>query len=478
MIRLLLGAACLAGMLHAADTRKIQTLIFSGRNNHEWRLTTPYLKQLLEAGGRFEVRVDEAPAGCTQATLAPFDLLVLDYQGPRWGTGCEQAVEAFVRGGKGLAAVHAAIYAFGGNEILGDRHARTGRREPPWPSYAGMLGGLWVEAPPKSGHGTRHIFQVRTADTDHPVTKGLPASFSQDDELYHRIRMRPEAHVLATAFDSPEMAGTGQDEPILWVVHYGQGRVFQTTLGHDTKAMSSSGFQHTLVGGAEWAATGRVERRPAPESPLSLLVVTGGHDYDTSFYTLFQNQPDWRWNHRLHRASAEAFGRDLGKFDALVLYDMAQDITDQQKKNLLDFAEKGRGIVVLHHALASFQSWPEYSKLIGGKYFLKPEGDHPASLFQHDVWINVKVADPQHPVTRGIAPFQIYDEVYKNFWVSPGAKVLLTTDHPGSEKAVAWVSPHPRARIVYIQLGHGEPAHTNPRFQRLVSQAIRWAAGR
>jgi type 1 glutamine amidotransferase len=476
MVRLFFSAACLAAIVGAAEPPKIQTLIFSGRNNHDWQRTTPYLRDALADSGRFEVRVSEAPVGCSGRTLAGFDLLVLDYNGARWGESCEQAVEAFVRAGKGVVAVHAASYAFGGLQILGDRHVRTGVLEPAWPEYARLIGGSWVEGPARTGHGKRHVFEVRTADPNHPVMLGLPPSFSQNDELYHRIRMRPEAHVLATAYDSPEIGGAGKDEPILWTVEYGRGRVFQTTLGHDVEAMSSRGFRDTLVRGAEWAATGRVGPAAPRRPPISLLVVTGGHDYDSSFYGLFQNQPDWRWDHRLQRASAEAFSRDLGKYDVLALYDMAQNITEEQKRNFLAFVERGGGIVVLHHALASFQNWEDYGKIIGGKYFLKPKDEHPASLFQHDVWINVKVADTQHPVTRGLSSFQIYDEVYNRFWVEPEAKVLLTTDHPKSEKAIAWVRPHPKARIIYIQLGHGEQAHRHPAFRRLVEQAIRWAA--
>lgn len=476
MVRLFFLGMCLAGIAGAAESPKIQTLIFSGRNNHDWRTTTPYLGSLLSGSGRFEVRVNEAPAGCSGALLAGFDLLVLDYNGPRWGESCEQAVEAFVRGGKGLVAVHAASYAFGGLQILGDRHVRTGIIEPAWPEYARLIGGAWVEGPARTGHGKRHVFQVRTVEANHPAMQGLPPSFSQNDELYHRLRMRPEAQVLATAYDSPEIGGSGKDEPILWTVEYGRGRVFQTTLGHDVEAMSSAGFRATLARGAEWAATGRIAPAMPRQPQISLLVVTGGHDYDSSFYGLFQNQPDWRWEHRLQRASAEAFGRDLSKYDALVLYDMAQNITEEQKRNFTAFVERGGGIVVLHHALASFQGWEDFSKIIGGKYFLKAEGDHPASGFQHDVWIDVKVADPQHPVTRGLGSFRIYDEVYSRFWVSPEAKILLTTDHPKSEKVIAWVSPHPKARIIYVQLGHGEQAHRHPSFRSLVEQAIRWAA--
>ena len=47
-------------------------------------------------------------------------------------------------------------------------------------------------------------------------------------------------------------------EPLIWTLKYGTGRVFQTALGHDVKAMQSPGFTVTLGRGAEWAGTGRV----------------------------------------------------------------------------------------------------------------------------------------------------------------------------------------------------------------------------
>ena len=74
---------------------KIRVLIFSGRNNHDWRTTTPFLHKFLVDSGRFDVRVEEEPVGVTAATLAAYDVLVLDYQGPRWGKVTEKAVVEF-----------------------------------------------------------------------------------------------------------------------------------------------------------------------------------------------------------------------------------------------------------------------------------------------------------------------------------------------------------------------------------------------
>src|SRR5512146_3600756 len=62
---------------------KLRALVLSGRNNHDWRTTTPLLRQLLVDSGRFDVRVVEEPDGITARTLAPYDVVVSDYCGPR-----------------------------------------------------------------------------------------------------------------------------------------------------------------------------------------------------------------------------------------------------------------------------------------------------------------------------------------------------------------------------------------------------------
>src|ERR1051326_5277365 len=107
-----------AAALPAAGAGPVRALIFSGRNNHDWRSTTPFLRKTLLDPGRFDVRVEEEPAGTGAATLAAYDVLVLDYNGARWGAASEKAVEEFVGSGKGLVVVHGASYAFGGLDVL------------------------------------------------------------------------------------------------------------------------------------------------------------------------------------------------------------------------------------------------------------------------------------------------------------------------------------------------------------------------
>jgi len=222
-----------------ANADKVRVLILTGANNHDWRATTPCLKEILERTGRFTVEVTEAPAECGLATFAQYDVLLDNYNGPRWGEKTEQALLEYMRNGGGLVIIHAANNAF-----------------EDWPEFAVLIGGRWRSG--VSGHGRQHRFVVNIKDYSHPITRGMVDFLHPDDEFYHRIEMQPDVHLLASAFSSTEERGTGQVEPVAWTVQYGRGRVFHTVLGHDVEAMEGTGFAVLVQRGTEWAATGAV----------------------------------------------------------------------------------------------------------------------------------------------------------------------------------------------------------------------------
>lgn len=254
----------------ASAAEPLQVLLIDGQNNHNWKATTPLIQKTLESTGRFAVEVATSPArGGDMSTFAPkfseYDVVVSNYNGEMWSEATRAAFEKYVAGGGGFVSVHAADNSF-----------------PNWPAYNRMIGlGGWGGRNEKSGpyvrfrdgritrdtdpgrggsHGRRHPFLVISRDTQHPITAGLPTSWMQaPDELYAQLRGPAEnMHVLATAYSDPATGGTGEHEPILMTIHFGNGRVFHTTLGHDATAMSGLGFQITLQRGTEWAATGKV----------------------------------------------------------------------------------------------------------------------------------------------------------------------------------------------------------------------------
>ena len=239
---------------------KIRVLILSGSSDyaHPWLTTTIYLQQALMNTGRFDVKVEEEVRGITAATLANYDVLLNYYQGPRWGDASEHAVEDFLKSGKGMFAMHAALFGPLYGQIVEPGGFRMGGGEP-WAEYELMLGENYPVT--THTHARRRVFTVQWVDKDSAIAKGQPAAFLADDELYRGIALKGNAHVIAAAYDDPSFPpgnGTGKMEPMVWTVPYGQGRVVVTTLGHDLLSMSQPGFTDLLVRGVEWAATGKV----------------------------------------------------------------------------------------------------------------------------------------------------------------------------------------------------------------------------
>ncbi|HZO89057.1 MAG TPA: ThuA domain-containing protein [Chthonomonadaceae bacterium] len=237
LVPLLVLALALSALGARQAPPKIQVLILTGQHGHNWRETTPRLREILENTGRFEVRVTEEPTGAGPETFAKYDVLLLHYRGPRWGERTEKALLDFVSGGKGLIVYHHADSAF-----------------PDWPEYDKLIGAAWRQG---AGHGPRHEFTVQITDKEHPITRGMSDFAHASDELYHGLTVQPTIHVLATAFSDPATGGNGTNAPMAYVQDYGKGRVFGLVLGHDTQAMDA-GFASLLTRGAEWAATGKV----------------------------------------------------------------------------------------------------------------------------------------------------------------------------------------------------------------------------
>ena len=216
---------------------------------------------------------------------------------------------------------------------------------------------------------------------------------------------------------------------------------------------------------------------PRPEDNVRALLITGGHEHETSFYSLFDGYKDLG---RVPVSSSDiAFQSDLrGKYDVLIMYDFSRDLNETGRKNLRDFVEGGKGIVVLHHALLNYQKWSWwYEDVVGGSYRLQKESDNHASSYKGDQQIFV-VPEGKHPITAALEPFQALDETYKNMWLSPRARPLLITDNPNSDRLLAWIGPCATSRVVAIQLGHGPAIFSNPEYRTMVHKAILWSAGR
>ena len=70
----------------------------------------------------------------------------------------------------------------------------------------------------------------------------------------------------------------------------------------------------------------------------------------------------------------------------------------------------------------------------------KRQEGHAASAYKEGVDYIVRPTQlgASHPVTRGIGPIPLHDEVYRGMWQAPGIQVLMETDHPLNDRPVVY----------------------------------------
>jgi type 1 glutamine amidotransferase len=204
----------------------------------------------------------------------------------------------------------------------------------------------------------------------------------------------------------------------------------------------------------------------------------------------------------LSKAILTQLGRNSGVFDVTATEDMSEfstenlkryaavmfyttgelPMSDAQKTALLDFVRSGRGFLGVHSATDTFYTWPDYLDLVGG-YF----NGHP----WHQA-VTIEVVDPADPLVAFLGNFlQIEDEIYQiGDFDYRGSRVLLRLDQSSVDlgKAgvhqrfygwpLAWTRSYGQGRVFYTALGHEASVWQDPRYQRILMNAILWSMRR
>ena len=214
---------------------------------------------------------------------------------------------------------------------------------------------------------------------------------------------------------------------------------------------------------------------PAHSQTIQVMIVTGGHDYDSlEFFQMFDKMDDLEYEHFIQPEANREIAKNQAKdFDVIVFYDMWQNITPEEESAYLKMIEEGKPLLFLHHSLVSYQKWPEFEKIIGGKYVEKARGipDEDVSSFEHDVWEYCSVEN-YTPVTVGLRNLRFFDEIYINVRITDDVFPLLRISHPKSMKYLAWENRYNNSRILYIQPGHDKRTFQEPDYQKLLHQSI------
>lgn len=224
---------------------------------------------------------------------------------------------------------------------------------------------------------------------------------------------------------------------------------------------------------------------PNSTTTMDVLIVTDDRKFNReAFFAMFDSFQNINITNLSHPKILDIIGTDsIRAFDAIVFYDMPEQVilTDSQKQSFLNFFKEGAPAIFLHHSLLSYREWDAFPDIIGGRYynktpFISVHGDTLQSVYQHEVNYTVNIVNSKHPITLGMDDFEILDETYNDYYVKDDVEVLLTTDHVLSGSKLGWINTYGKSHVVYLINGHDENAYSNPNYQKLLYNSIRWTA--
>ncbi|MDR1357483.1 MAG: ThuA domain-containing protein, partial [Tannerellaceae bacterium] len=238
MKRFLFAAMAVFIACSGLEAQKIRTMIVTGQDgSHWWQGGSEAVKMILENSELFAVDILVTPQrGESMDPYRPdfkkYDLVVFNYGGATLVEPARRDFEQFVAEGGGVVVIHSSIIPMEDweeyNKMVG-LGAWNGRNEKDGP-YVYWKNDRFVYdySPGAAGyHGLQHPFTVVHRNAEHPILKGLPTVWEHfKDELYARLRgPARDLDILATAYETVGNASEGRDEPVMWTVPYGKGRV-------------------------------------------------------------------------------------------------------------------------------------------------------------------------------------------------------------------------------------------------------------
>lgn len=164
-------------------------------------------------------------------------------------------------------------------------------------------------------------------------------------------------------------------------------------------------------------------------------------------------------------------------YDVVLWYNMNWDEPDGNSV-LRKYMEESigstkQGIVLLHHALLTFQGWDRYTEISG----VSNRGGSTFKYFQNET-VAQHIIAPDHPIVKGVSDFSVIDEAYAiGEPDQPGNEILITTDNKVSVKNIAWTRQYKNSRVFCYASGHDNCTYADENFRKVVLQGLKWAAG-
>jgi len=221
------------------------------------------------------------------------------------------------------------------------------------------------------------------------------------------------------------------------------------------------------------------------KEPIRLAFISGMNPVfnDTLYAPLLNDFNEVIWQAYTNKESQELFKpENTNTYDVIIFHDIClEEIPERTKQHITDVISNGKPVFILHDGLLTYNTWPEFAKIAGMKYFMSEQEvdgvTYAVSKYKHNQEIPVQVADKSHFITQELEEsFILHDEIYNKLWQSPDIHVLLTTSHPESTRDVMYTHQYGKGKVAGIVMGHGPDMFYDKNFKSAFRRAILWLA--
>jgi len=363
---------------------------------------------------------------------------------------------------------------------------------------------------------------VKPGTPDHPIWRGLPATFNLGDEFYYKLRFRDNDSRWQPILLVPALGGTPAEHTVAWAVHRPDGgRGFGTTAGHKYDNWKNDAFRRLILNAVVWSAKVEVPEKgvesevfthdrirtllgdpagkPKAEAERAKVLMFAGnaaHKWHNWERTTPAIQAALEKDERL-RVDVSMDIEDLGKrklsdYRVILLnswcnWQDPKPLSEASRKALVEFLQGGGGLVLVHFANGAYHfslpkagesDWPEYRKIVRRVWNHHGTGDRKSG---HDAFgkFTVKPTAAAHEITAGLAEFEVVDELYFRQDGDEPIEPLITARSKvtGRDEPLAWTYTYGKARVFQTMLGHSEKTYDSAQACEMLRRATAWSAG-
>jgi type 1 glutamine amidotransferase len=428
----------------------------------------------MTSGNSFNLDVTKTLADYTYEKLKEYDIVVMLNNAPTEPAERE-VFQKYMENDGGWMGFHAAAY--------NDKNTK-------WPWFVDFLGGgvfycnTWPPQPAKL-----------TVDyMNHPITKNLPESFIAPESEWYQWNPSPSKNpkvdvLLSLSSDNypigiKDVIRSG-DFPIVWTnKNY---RMIYLNMGHGDDEFTDATQKLLFVNAFRWVLSRSKKGDPFKKERTRLAFIAGMKpQFDVELYApLLDDFAGVTWKAYTNEESQELFKpKNKNQYDVIVFHDICLDeIPESTKNDIMNVVREGKPVLILHDGLLTYNTWPEFAKIAGMKYFMSSQNVdgkmHGVSTYKHKQEIPISIADKNHFITQGMdETFVLNDEIYGNLWQAPDIHVLWTTTHLESTKDVMYTHQYGKGKVVGIVMGHGPDIFSDKNFKLAFQRAVMWLGGR